>query len=33
MPETETMSDILWLGLIALLFAATLGYARLCDGA
>jgi len=27
------MSDILWLGLIALLFAATLGYARLCDGA
>jgi len=27
------MSDILWLGLIALLYAATLGYARLCDGA
>jgi len=27
------MSDLLWLGLTVLLFAATLGYARLCDGA
>jgi len=27
------MSDLLWLGLIALLFLGTLGYARLCDGA
>jgi len=27
------MSDLLWLSLTALLFAATLGYARLCDGA
>jgi hypothetical protein len=29
----KIMSDLLWLGLIALLVAATLGYARLCDGA
>jgi len=27
------MSDFLWLGLAALLFTATLGYARLCDRA
>jgi len=27
------MSDLLWLGLTALLFAATLGYAQICDGA
>lgn len=29
----DVMSDLLWLGLIALLFVGTLGYARLCDGA
>jgi len=27
------MSDVLWLGLIAGLFALTLAYARLCDEA
>jgi len=27
------MSDLLWLGLTTLLFAATLAYAHICDGA
>jgi len=27
------MSDLLWLGLLAGLFALTLAYAKLCDGA
>lgn len=29
----QTMSDILWLGLLGALLALTIGYARLCDGA
>jgi len=27
------MTDLMWLALTALLFAATLGYARICDKA
>jgi len=27
------MSDLLWLGLLAVLFALTLAYAKLCDEA
>jgi len=30
---SNTMQDILWIGLILGLVAASLGYARLCDGA